>query len=168
MGSPVDYEVIEMAAREEILKTVKETLDETDRVVLAIVYGSAASGAVRGESDVDVAILCNTAMAPEERLALSQRLGQRLGRDVDIVDLNAADGVLLKQILTKGKVVVKKQAAAYAGLLKKMIYGQEDYMHYYRRALRACLKSPVWHSLERRAWVYPKPNRLTSLNFDCG
>lgn len=118
------------------MSAVEESLKEADGVLLVIVYGSAATDTMRKDSDVDVAILCRTALAKEEKLALSQMLCERLRREVDLVDLHTISGVLLKQILTKGKIVIKKDANAYGNLLQKMIYNQQDYMPYYHRALR--------------------------------
>ena len=126
----------DMSRSAEILQTVKETLEETEAVVLTIVYGSLASDTLRDDSDVDVAVLCHTELHAEEKLILTQTLGERLGREVDLVDLRAASGVLLKQILTKGKILIKRDDGAYAELLKRMIYNQEDYMPYFQRALK--------------------------------
>jgi predicted nucleotidyltransferase len=125
-----------ISSSQDVLRAVGETLEESGRVLLAIVYGSAATGAMRSDSDVDVALLGRDALTAEEKLSLSQVLFERLEREVDVVDLRTVNGVLLKQILTKGKVVLKRDEAAYAALLKRMIYNQEDYMPYYRRALR--------------------------------
>jgi predicted nucleotidyltransferase len=125
-----------MAESENILRRVTETLEKKSSVLVAVVYGSAATGTMQIGSDVDVAVLCKGLLETEEKLGLISELTANLGREVDLVDLRVTNGVLLKQILTKGKVVVKKDAAAYAELLKKMIYNQEDYMPYYHRALR--------------------------------
>ena len=126
--------------QENLLLAIKRTLEEANDVVLAIVYGSAASGTMRDNSDVDVAVLCRSTLGVDEKLALIQTLSERLGREVDLVDLRKIDGVLLKQILTKGKVVIKKDSSAFANLLKTMIYNEADYMPYYHRALRERLE----------------------------
>jgi len=95
-----------MTTSAELIEKLGETLEAIPAVRVAIVYGSVASGTMRDESDVD------------------------------LVDLGAVKGVLLKQILTKGRVVIKRDVGAFADLVKKMVYDQEDYMPYYHRALR--------------------------------
>jgi predicted nucleotidyltransferase len=125
-----------MVESENVLRRVTETLEKKSSVLVAVVYGSAATGTMQNGSDVDVAVLCTEPLRTEEKLSLISELTASIGREVDLVDLRLTNGVLLKQILTKGKVVIKKDAAAYAELIKKMIYNQEDYMPYYHRALR--------------------------------
>ena len=59
------------------------------------VFGSVATGRVRPDSDVDVAVLLGTAIGPDRalnyRLRLMSELGSALGRsDIDVVILNHA------------------------------------------------------------------------------
>jgi len=54
---------------------------------------------------------------------------------VDLVDLSAASGTLLRQILCNGRVLVQRRPEAMAGLLRNMIYHEADMMPYVRRAL---------------------------------
>ena len=55
---------------------------------------------------------------------------------MDLVDLNRISGVLLKQVLTKGKIIYRKSDDAVYRLLKRMIYNQSDFMPCYNRAVK--------------------------------
>ena len=103
---------------------------------VAILYGSAASGTMRSDSDVDVAVLYDHPLTADERLKLMTRLQDRVGCPIDLVDLATANGVLLQQILCNGKVLAKNDPGSYVRLLQRMVYAQEDFMPYYRRELR--------------------------------
>ncbi|GMV44007.1 MAG: hypothetical protein AMXMBFR64_57230 [Myxococcales bacterium] len=78
-------------------------------------FGSAAAGAMRSDSDVDVAVLTADParrIPAVERWALAADLARRLGRDVDLVDLRAAPTVLQMQVVSTGRRVVCRDPAA--------------------------------------------------------
>ncbi len=120
----------------EIARRLRDQFAEDRALRVAVLYGSAASGTMRPDSDVDVAVLYNHPLTVEERLELMARLQDRLGQAVDLVDLAAANGVLLQQILCNGEVLVKNDPESYVRLLQRMVYAQDDFMPYYRRELR--------------------------------
>ena len=124
----------------EILKSVKEEFLGDKNLEVLLVYGSAVTGKMRADSDVDVAVLYRASLNLERRMDLVERLEERVHRNVDLVDLYALNGVILKKILTKGTVLIKNSEVAYEGLLCRMVYNQQDMMPYYHRALKTRLK----------------------------
>jgi predicted nucleotidyltransferase len=132
--APGDAEAEEQA--QAIRRTVAETLASDPGIKVAIVYGSAASGKLRPDSDVDVAVLFDRPLDMDARLALWGKLTDTLHREVDLVDLYVLGGEILHQILTKGRVVIKNDEAAYYGLAKRMVYDREDFRRFVRRAQR--------------------------------
>lgn len=120
----------------DIFQTVTNTLAEEPGLKVALVYGSAATGKMRRDSDVDVAVLFGRPLDMDARLALWGRLTDALHREVDLVDLYGLGGEILHQILTKGRVVIKNDEAAYFRLLQRMVYNEEDFMPQVRQALR--------------------------------
>lgn len=74
------------------------------------VFGSAALGAVRPDSDLDVAFL---PAAPSDAWAVfqvAQELARQLRREVDLVDLRRASTVLRKEVLRTGRRLVTFRA----------------------------------------------------------
>ncbi|GAB6066982.1 type II toxin-antitoxin system antitoxin [Methylothermus subterraneus] len=66
-------------------------------------YGSFASGDVRPDSDIDLAVLTCRPL-PEDRLReLALELMDLGGRDVDLVDLRRAPTVLAMQVISSGR-----------------------------------------------------------------
>lgn len=134
-SAPVDTQAVEQA--QAIRRTVAETLASDPGIKVAIVYGSAASGKLRPDSDVDVAVLFDKPLGVDARLALQGELADALRREVDLVDLHRLGGEILHQILTKGRVVIQNDASAYFRIIQCMVYNEEDFMPQVRRALRA-------------------------------
>lgn len=66
-------------------------------------YGSAGTPRERADSDVDLAVLPNRPLPPEELLPLVSDLAAALSRDVDLVDLLKASTVLRAQIVAYGE-----------------------------------------------------------------
>jgi len=109
-----------------LLQKVADFFEREDTVTLVVVYGSVASGKEHPGSDVDIAVLDREALTVEKRIDLQSRLEETLRRPVDMVDLSRANGLILKQILSKGRVVVKRESAVYGHLMVKMMDQQTD------------------------------------------
>jgi predicted nucleotidyltransferase len=118
-----------------VCRTVAEAMAGMDGVKVVIVYGSAATGKMRKDSDVDVAVLFDKPLDMEGRLAVWDRLTDALKREVDVVDLYDLGGEILHQVLTKGRVVIKNDTYAYFRILQRMVYNEEDFMPQVRRML---------------------------------
>jgi len=119
----------------EIIDPIINVLERVEGINLVIIYGSAAAGTMRCGSDVDIAVLLDHVLDATEKLELKGVLEQALLRDVDLVDLSELSGMLLKQILCKGRVVIRRDSLALAELYKRMIYNQADMMPYVIRTL---------------------------------
>ena len=64
----------------------------------------------------------------EERLDLQIALSRGLNYELDLIDLQAVSGIILKEGLCSGRIVVNKAPSIYAHLMKKMWYNQADMM----------------------------------------
>lgn len=112
-------------------------------VVIAILFGSTATGHARPDSDLDLAIATVTPLASEGRIALIEDLALTFGRPVDLIDLDHTHSPLLHRILTQGHMILCNDRTRYAELLLRMVYEEADVMPYYRRIL----------SDRRHAWI---------------
>jgi uncharacterized protein len=77
------------------------------RPVVVYLFGSAAAGQRRPESDVDLAFLSAQPVASAEVFQAQVRLAEALGSDVDLVDLARATAVLRKEVLATGRVLLE-------------------------------------------------------------
>lgn len=66
-------------------------------------FGSQATGEATQESDVDLALLLAAPLPPEQRWQLSGDLADRLGKEVDLIDLRRASTVFQHQVVTTGE-----------------------------------------------------------------
>jgi predicted nucleotidyltransferase len=110
---------------------------------LALIFGSLAKGRARNDSDVDVAVAADRPLDIGTKMRLIEQLAVLTGRPIDLVDLQAADGLILKQVLVEGRLLFCRDRALYARLMQRMIFDQEDAMRYHQRIL----------AVRRNAWI---------------
>lgn len=67
------------------------------------VFGSAASGQMHTDSDIDIGILAGRPEDPAVLWEIAQALAQQAGRDVDLVDLGRASSVFRMQVISGGR-----------------------------------------------------------------
>ncbi|MGL6212513.1 type VII toxin-antitoxin system MntA family adenylyltransferase antitoxin [Billgrantia desiderata] len=83
-----------------VVKYLVSALPELQAVYL---YGSQATGQATQDSDVDLALLLPSAMAPEQRWQINGEVAERLRADVDLVDLRRSSTALQYQVVTEGR-----------------------------------------------------------------
>ncbi len=71
-------------------------------VRLAYLFGSLARGDATPDSDADVAISLGRGMSAEDKEQLISEIGSALGRPVDVVDIESANGMLLGRVFMEG------------------------------------------------------------------
>lgn len=86
----------------EIADFLREHLQPAELVAVWL-YGSAARGELRPDSDVDLAFLAAKPVNPMRRLQVAQQLSLRLHRDVDLVDMSRISTVLRSQVVGHGR-----------------------------------------------------------------
>lgn len=78
---------------------------EMPDLVAVYLFGSAADGALRPDSDIDLAFLTREPKTREAVLLCQEALARALARDVDLVDLASASTVLQFQVIAEGRIV---------------------------------------------------------------
>ena len=109
-----------MSAADEIAAAVGSKLERFPHLTFAVLFGSAASGRLRPDSDVDVAVYGGSAgrleievereIAHEIQIAL-ERATQR---NVEILVLNRAPATVCAAALTSGRAVLMRDEAFYS------------------------------------------------------
>jgi uncharacterized protein len=104
--------------------------DQPD-VQLAVLFGSAARGAVHRNSDLDVAVL---GPATVERLAtLAVTLSRRSGRQVDVTSLETAPPLLRFEIARTSQVLLERRAYLWADVKAEALIDWWDWAPCARR-----------------------------------
>ena len=126
-----------------VQSAIIQVLARHPSIAVAILFGSLATGHVRGDSDLDLAVASTAPLTSQTRLQLIEELALALGRPIDLIDLSQTHGPLLQQILTKGRLIICTDRTRYADLLLRVVYEEADVMPYYRRILTE----------RRQAWI---------------
>jgi predicted nucleotidyltransferase len=113
---------------ESVSAALKEILAGYPEIRLGILYGSVATGTARPDSDVDVAVAKHHRhpLDDETLIDISLSCSRSLGREVHVRDLSRAQGVFLKEVLTKGTVVYQTDTVTRAELIIRMLDFVED------------------------------------------
>lgn len=85
-----------------IVRFLRERLDG---LVAVYLFGSRASGQETAGSDFDIAVLADKPLGTRQQFELAQALADRLGCDVDLIDLHSASTVLRSQIIGHGRAL---------------------------------------------------------------
>ena len=126
------------------ISRIREALEAHDapRLVIALLFGSAAEGRLGPMSDVDVAVAAPQPMTAEQKLGLIERLAEVTGRPVDVVDLQTAGEPVLGEALS-GRMLVLRDPALLAAIARRHLIEVEDFLPLRRRLLDA----------RRKAWI---------------
>ena len=87
------------------VEVIKDFLIKKASAQLIILFGSAVTGRMRQDSDIDIAFLSNKNLDVYEVYLISQELSSLLGRDIDLIDLKKASTVFKANILATGKII---------------------------------------------------------------
>jgi predicted nucleotidyltransferase len=112
---------------EEAIERVRSYFAHRDEFRLVIVYGSAAKGHFNAASDVDVAVAGNGTLDRGLLLSSESELSALLDRPVDLVDLGAAEGLILREVVTGG-VRVKTDPELFVKFHTKVMSYREDFL----------------------------------------
>ncbi len=86
-----------------LTRAILDAIDVQPGIKLAILFGSLADSREQAGSDLDLVIDAGHCLTADEKLSLTNKLAERTGRPVDLVDLHTVGEPLLGQILRHGK-----------------------------------------------------------------
>ncbi len=107
------------------------------------VFGSVARGTDGADSDVDLAALFSRRPAPGELLEVAAELAGLAGRDVDLVDLDAASPIVAMQALRLGRLLVDNTPRRRVAFASGLTGRYEDVIRLRRPAEEALLRRVI-------------------------
>lgn len=116
---------------------------------MIVLFGSFAKGTAHPGSDIDIGFLRgqHSDLDSYDLFLLSQEIAAKIGKDVDLVDLNKASTVFQAQILHTGKVIYcnaeDKKAGFEMVVLKKYAKLNEE-------------RSPILKKIHESGTIYEK------------
>ncbi len=111
-----------------MIKTIQTVFKKYPDILLVTVFGSAATGNLTKDSDIDIAVAAESRLSFERKTDIYLALSNAFNREIDLIDLNGITGSILKNALCSGKIVIKRSVPLLARLLKKLWYNQADMM----------------------------------------
>lgn len=91
-----------------------------------VLYGSAAAGSIRSDSDIDLAIAGAGLLGAEELSRYYLKALSLLHQEVDLRDLRRARRLYLKEILTKGRILLNEDPIFLGNKTIEMMDCQTD------------------------------------------
>ncbi|WP_051920631.1 type VII toxin-antitoxin system MntA family adenylyltransferase antitoxin [Thermodesulfobacterium hydrogeniphilum] len=113
---------------ENIFRKIKDFLEKDPNIVFALVFGSAATGKLRKDSDIDVAIYVKNPVSEYELLSLMQKLSDLIKREVEIVVLNEVSPLLRHQVMKNRKELFIKDFLVYSKFRENTIDDYQEYL----------------------------------------
>jgi predicted nucleotidyltransferase len=108
------------------LAEVEGYLESRFGLAVLWLFGSEASGAARPDSDVDFAALFRRRVSHEALVDARLELGARLGRSVDLVDLDRASPIVAMQVARHGQLLCDSDRSTRLRFLTMLSSRYED------------------------------------------
>ena len=107
--------------------TVKTVLKRFLNISFAIIFRSAAAGRQRIDSDLDIAVAASRALEVAGKIALTQALGEALGRPIDLIDpAPVTELPLSSQILQYGRILFGTNTQ-FGNLIYRYLFDEVDF-----------------------------------------
>ena len=119
----------------ELSQQITELLTSYPTMDIVIVFGSAAKDQLASNSDIDLAVLTQEPLTSDLKMQIIQKLGDHLGRPIDLIDLKTASPLLTAEILNNG-VRLLGSDNAYGKLMSRHIMDYEDFAPLQKRILK--------------------------------
>lgn len=129
---------------EEIAEKLGEFFADKGEIVLAFIFGSVVSGLLTKDSDVDIAVLFDHLPHFSDILRVKDAASESIGRDVDIVVLNESSPVIRMQVLKNGRLIKKRDNAAYGNFFVKAVKEYDDLKQIRKEAEANILKGKIY------------------------
>ncbi len=127
-----------------LLDILKEHFKDKAQIILAFIFGSAVSGPMTKESDIDIAVLLSHKPQFHEILNITNEVCRATGREIDLVVLNDSSPVIRMQVLKKGELIKSKSNAVYNDFFVKTIKEYDDLKRLRKEAEENILRGRIY------------------------
>lgn len=128
---------------DKLTTVVKEILIPKLDPYAIIVFGSVVSGNLHYDSDI--AFLSNMNLDSYEIKLIAEELAARVGRNIDLVDLNQVSPVMQAQVISKGRLIHDDDSG------KRQVFTMLAFKKYARLNEE---REPVMRAIRQRGQVY--------------
>ena len=123
-------------------RSLRAVLEDEPEVAYALLFGSGARGAVRADSDLDVAVEFRRGARDTGTLGrLAARLESAAGRRVDLVLMEEAASPLAYRILRDGSLLVERDRDARVARTARVILDYLDFKPVEERCAEGVLRA---------------------------
>lgn len=129
---------------EDIAGTLTEYFKNKEEILLAFVFGSAASGRLTKESDVDIAVLFSSMPEFSEVLNITNEISGIIKKEVDVVILNDSSPVIRMQVLKSGELIKRKDDVIYNNFFVKTVKEYDDLKYIRKEAEENILRGRIY------------------------
>jgi predicted nucleotidyltransferase len=112
-----------------------QVLENFPLILLSTLFGSASRNQLRPDSDIDIGVAADRPLSAEQYLEITLELSSRLNREVDLVDLNEAKGLILSEALCSGIILFCRNTNLLSGLIRKVWMYNSDMLPHVRKIL---------------------------------
>ncbi len=127
---------------EESIQAARRVLEADDRLTAALLFGSAAAGRARADSDLDIGVICRDETArrslARDFLRLLGRVMSAAGRDVHLLDVEEAGPTTARQVFLHGRTLFDREPRRTADVLERTLVAYAD-TEYHRRLMAEAL-----------------------------
>jgi len=129
---------------EDIAGPLGEYFRNKEEILLAFMFGSAVSGCLSDQSDVDIAVLFSSKPAFPEVLGIRAKVSEITGRETDLVVLNDASPVVRMQVLKNGRLLKRKDTVIYGNFFVKTVKEYDDLKYIRKEAEENILRGRTY------------------------
>ncbi len=97
-----------MNLNNQTIDNIKKFLIDNLNPIFIFIFGSAAEGYFRKDSDIDIAFYSDKKIKPYDIFIIKEKLADIVKKDIDLVNLRETSTVFKAQIVGKGKVIYFK------------------------------------------------------------
>ena len=125
-----------VCTRDAVIGTVSSQLVPFPDIQLCMLYGSANLDRLTPQSDIDLAVASADGLTAERCIEFMLKVGEKLDREVSVVDMDKMNGLILQEVLVKGHTILCNNALTKAKHILRMLEYTEDILPYQTMGLR--------------------------------